>query len=354
MNRNTIKFTAVPYELNGKSGFRPQLEAQAGVYDLAFCEEVVKEKRLAMSADELLHGVEMLGEIAAKKVCEDGRPRGVTKLIKWNRYAKGTLESPTSPWNETCRAYVRAQLLADAVKTLDATFVNVDDGIGVRLNYVTYLGAKGAQNVILGSTGIGAYGNHMEFLDGDAAWLEYRGADGGARRVDLVCVKSDVAMAEFAAPAIPEDVEAGTPMTFMMKSRGGVADGQVYVSKKAVTYLGSGVTPIKPKVAFNSLALTFEEDGVAVGELYAAHVDAIVGHTMTGDVESFPVKGRLLGPGTPKDLTGACTGKDGEYEITLNGVSAGDVVGVTAEIDASREDIDPTAPYITTTIKVGG
>ena len=38
----------------------------------------------------------MVGEVGPKKVAEDGRPRAVTKLLKWNRYAQGKLESPTN------------------------------------------------------------------------------------------------------------------------------------------------------------------------------------------------------------------------------------------------------------------
>ena len=51
MAKSVIKFSAVPYEIGGKKGLRPQLEAQPGVYDLDFCTEVVNEKCLAMSPD---------------------------------------------------------------------------------------------------------------------------------------------------------------------------------------------------------------------------------------------------------------------------------------------------------------
>ena len=137
MAKPVIKFDTVAYEIGGHAGYRPQLLPQDGRFDLDFCREVVGEKRLAMSPEELLHAIEMVGEVGPAKVAEDGRPRGVTKLLKWNRFGKGRLESPTSPWNGSCWAVIRAQLLADAEKTLDATFVNVNDGIRVRLDNVT-------------------------------------------------------------------------------------------------------------------------------------------------------------------------------------------------------------------------
>lgn len=240
MAKPTIKFNAVAYDLNGKTGHRPQLESADGVYDLDFCEEVVKEKRLSMSAFELLHAINALGEVGPQKVAEDGRPRGITRLLKYNRYAQGNLDSPTSAWNESCRAYIRPQLMNAAEKIIDATFVNINDGISVKLNFVTYVGAQGVQNVINGGR-FGAYGNHMEFdaSKGDAAWLETKD---GAQRIDLVCTGSDVAKAEFACPAALGALEAGATLTFYMKSRGGVDGGEFHVNKKSVTYLGGAQT----------------------------------------------------------------------------------------------------------------
>ena len=60
MAKPVIKFSAVPYEIGGKKGLRPQLEAQPPVADLDFCTEIVNERRLSMSPSELLHAVEMV------------------------------------------------------------------------------------------------------------------------------------------------------------------------------------------------------------------------------------------------------------------------------------------------------
>ena len=243
MAKPVLKFTAVPYEIGNHTGYRPQLEQQKPVSDLDFCREVVTEKRLSMSAEELLHALEMVGEVGPQKVAEDGRPRAVTKLLKWNRYAQGKLESPTSPWNGTCRAVIRAQLLFDAEKLIDASFQNVNSGIGVRLDNVTWIGAKSVQNVIKIGTDFAAYGRHMEFIaDGekpDTAWLEMENGE----TFDLANKASDVSSATFGFPAALAGVEPGTQVTFWMKSRGGVADGQVYTSKKVVTVLAGDPTP---------------------------------------------------------------------------------------------------------------
>jgi len=240
MAKPVMKFTAVPYSIGSgaqvRSGYRPALEPQDPVVDLDFCTEIVNEKRLAMSPDELLHAMEMVGEVGPAKVAQDGRPRAITKLLKYNRFAQGNLESPTSPWNETCKARICAQLMWDADKFIDATFQNVNAGIGVRLNYVAWKGAQTVINVVKIGKQIGAYGNHMEFLAGDTAYLTV-----GTTDYPLTCIESDVAHALFSWPAglAPE---AGTPAEFVMKSRGGVEDGQVYTSKKTVTILAGDVT----------------------------------------------------------------------------------------------------------------
>ncbi len=272
MAKPVIKFTAAPYEVNGYKGFRPQLEPKDGVFDRDFCQEVVTEKRLSMSADELLHGSKMLAEVAGKKINEDGRPRGITKLIKWAPYGSGNLESPSSPWNETCKAIIRPVLLGESAKRLDATFQNTTEGIGVRINDVTYDGAKTVQNVIKPQGTFSANGSHMEFLEGDSATLSL-----GETEIQLECVESDVSHARFNAPEALEDIEPGSVMQFVMKSRGGVEDGQVYTSKKAVTLLAGLAIP--KLVSFTQLnaAGNVESEGLLTNlysniEIKAKHI----------------------------------------------------------------------------------
>ena len=246
MAKPILKFTAVPYGIGEFKGYRPQLEAQNPVSDLDFCREVVTEKRLAMSAEELLHALEMVGEVGPQKVAADGRPRAVSKLLKWNRFAKGKLESPTSPWNDSCRAVIRSQLLADVEKTIDASFVNVNSGIGVKLDNVTWIGAESVQNVIKVGVDFAAYGRHMEFIpDGetpDKAWLEFND-----EKYELVNKSSDVSCAVFEFPVALAGIEPGSQVLFRMESRGGVEDGQVYPTKKLVTVI-AGDTPLIPTV----------------------------------------------------------------------------------------------------------
>ena len=266
MAKPILKFTAVPYAVNGHKGYRPLLEQQNPVSDLDFCREVVTEKRLSMSAEELLHALEMVGEVGPKKVAEDGRPRAVTKLLKWNRYAQGNLESPTSPWNNDCKAVIRAQLLADAEKLIDASFTNVNTGIGVKLDNVTWIGAKSVQNVIKTGSDFAAYGRHMEFIaDGespDTAWIELNGTT-----YDLTNKGSDVSRAVFGYPAALAGIEPGTQVMFWMKSRGGIADGQVYTSKKLVTVI-AGDTPTGPTV--DDIASEGHEGEIVSGTAFAA------------------------------------------------------------------------------------
>ena len=330
MAKPILKFTAVPYEIGDFKGYRPQLEAQNPVSDLDFCREVVTEKRLSMSAEELLHALEMVGEVGPKKVAEDGRPRAVTKLLKWNRYAQGKLESPTSPWNGSCKAVIRAQLLNDAEKVIDASFQNVNTGIGVRLDNVTWLGAKSVQNVIKVGADFGAYGRHMEFIaDGenpDTAWIEF-----GGEKYNLANKTSDVSCATFGFPAALAGIEPGTTVKFWMKSRGGIADGQVYVSKKDVTVI-AGETPPAPELVvhtegrapgeFTGLGTTvLEGDGIGAFDSGAGDT-AKVFYTGNDGARSFDISESLTKVSERKLTSDAAiddivVGTEGRIELKL-------------------------------------
>jgi len=279
MTKTVMKFTAVPYSIgtgaSARTGYRPALVPQEPVADLDFCREIVNEKRLAMSPDELLHAMEMVGEVGPAKVAQDGRPRAITKLLKYNRFAQGNLESPTSPWNETCKARICAQLMWEADKLIDASFQNVNSGIGVRLNYVAWVGAQTVINVIKIGRTIGVYGNHMEFIAGDTAKLTVGTAD-----YPLTCTESDVAHAVFSWPA-GLSPEAGTTAEFVMKSRGGIEDGQVYTSRKTVTIL-AGDPPVKQTIAFSNAFAASENYG-----LQAANPEGLATYVAKGGTRTY-------------------------------------------------------------------
>jgi len=235
MAKPIIQFSAVPYAIGEEgsayTGYRPQLVPVQGVEDLAFCQEIVQKYRLATSATEVLHILRCALKGGVELVCADARPRGITDdagaaLLKFNRFANGNLESPSSAWNESCKAYVRAQLLI-AGKNIDATFQNVDSGVGVKLDNVTWVGAQSVVNVIKVNQTFAAYGRHMEMLTGDTAKLILP----DLTEKTLTCTTSDAAHAVFSWPTGWEP-EAGTRVTFVMRSRGGVAEGEVYTSTK--------------------------------------------------------------------------------------------------------------------------
>jgi len=235
MAKPIVQFSAAAYSVGEgetpHTGYRPQLVPVQGVEDLAFCQEIVSKYRLATSATEVLHILRCALKGGVELVCSDARPRGITDdagaaLLKFNRFANGNLESPDSPWNDTCKAYVRAQLLIGG-KDIDATFKNIDNGVGVKLDNVTWVGAQSVVNVIKVNQTFAAYGRHMEMLTGDSAKLILP----DLTEKTLTCTSSDAAHAVFSWPTgwAPE---AGTRVTFVMQSRGGVAEGQVYTSTK--------------------------------------------------------------------------------------------------------------------------
>jgi len=234
-NKPVLKFSGVSYSVGPtgaqSTGYRPQLEPQQSVEDLAFANEIVAKYRLSAGANEVLHILRCAIKGGLELVCGDGRPRGITDetgmaLLKFNRFANGNLASPTSAWNDTCKAYVKAQILANA-KEIDASFQNVDSGVGVKLDNVTWVGAEEVINVIKVGQSFAAYGRNMQMLTGDTAKLILPDLTEKA----LTCTSSDVAHAVFSWPT-SWTPEAGTRVTFVMRSRGGVAEGEVYTSTK--------------------------------------------------------------------------------------------------------------------------
>ena len=307
MSKPTISFDTVYFNLNGKHGYRPQLQHADPVSDGDFADEVVQAKRLSASAYEALHIVQAFAEVGPQKVAEDGRPRCIPGFIKWVPKAGGSVESPDSPWDpNTCSAKIKPVLLADAKKRLDANFVNVNGGIGVRLSNVTYLGATKVQNVIKVGEPFAAYGNHMEWIAGDTATLSYQ--DGALKRtVALTCTSSDVSQAEFTFPRKLAGLEPGTLLTFEMHSRGGVEAGQVYTSRKQVTLLA--YTGDKPLVA-----------SVKDGELPVNTVtfgDGVVTIKGAGLGKATTVKfGTISGSSFDKSVNGADLTHDGDNILT--------------------------------------
>ena len=334
MAKPVIKFSAVPYEIGGKKGLRPQLEAQSPVADIDFCTEIVNEKRLSMSPSELLHAVEMVGEVGPAKVAQDGRPRVITKLLKYNRFAKGNLDSPTSPWNGTCKAYIRPQLMSEVEKTIDGTFVNVSEGIGVKLNYVAWLGARSVINVVKTGQQIGVYGNHMEFIGGDSATLTV-----GETVHALTNRESDVAHALF---DWPEGLapEAGTQALLEMKSRGGIEGGQVYTTRKTVTII-AGDTPPRRTVGFDGLEADVDGDGTLNVSVGGSNLEGILGYNRVPDGQDDFTAGVKVEDRDLGSVRFAGNG-DGTFSafVPNAGAYAGETLTLSAAVDGSGYEPD--------------
>ena len=308
MTKPTIPFDTVYFDLDGtRRGYRPVLKTGEPVANLDFAAEVVNEKRLSASPYEALHIVQAFAEVGPQKVAEDGRPRCIHGFIKWVPVGGGSLESPDSAWDpKTCTAKIKPLLLTDAIRVMDANFANVNGGIGVKLNNVTYIGATKVQNVIKVGETFAAYGNHMEFIAGDTATLSYQ--DGNRKyEVALTCTTSDVSKAEFAFPQELAGLEPGTQLAFEMHSRGGVEAGQAYVSRKTVTLLAyTGDNPLVASVQDGTL----EPNTVTFG-------DSTVTIKGAGLMKATTVKFGTIADGRfDKSANGSALAHDGDNTLT--------------------------------------
>ena len=254
MSKLTGKFTTVPWAVNGKSGYWLRFLPGDAIKDESFLREVIYRAGLNYTAEELLHAFRAVAKYGPILASEDGRSRIVTGFIEFLVRLSGSVDSPDGAYNPSLhQCVVKAKLRYEAIrKVLDVSMSNVNAGVGVNLDNVTYLGATGIQNVIKPGVNFAAYGDHMEMLEGDTASLIY-----GETVIPLVCVSSDVSKAEFEFPMEAAPIPADTNVTFELRSRGGVEDGQVYVNRKAVkmgTYTGT------PLIAY------FEQEGKERGQ----------------------------------------------------------------------------------------
>jgi len=240
-----IKFKAVRYSVGGQVGYRPQLESQTIVKDGNFCTEVVGEAGMSMSSAELLHAMQTVGRVGPDLVARDGRPRGITGLLKFNRTAKGKLDSPNSPWNETCKAQIRPQIMNAATKFItDATFKNVNECVSPKITNILYEGCVEGTNVVKGNKKIIVYGQNVQFIFGlvgggnDTATLTK-----GTTVRELTCVESDAGHCVFEWPDGLE-VTTGAQATFEMNTRCGDPAGETFRTTRKVVCFAADPTVV--------------------------------------------------------------------------------------------------------------
>ena len=280
-NKTVIKFHGVSYNVGDASGYRPVAEEVAGVYDLNFMEEVIEKEGLQLKAKELLHAVKAVISRGTALVAADGRPRSIEGVLTIYRQLLGSMTNASSAWDTTKnRCLVKARFNSECSKEIttdDATFTNVADVEEPKLNYVTYLGAQDAQNVIMDDKEIVAYGNNMQFVDtlGDTAEISYTDADGIEQTIQLTYKEGDIAHAVFEFPATLKAVEAGKKLAFQMVSRAGKATNDpTTCTKKDITWLGSS----DPFVA------DWSYDGESMVWHFSENIPAVVTGANLGDI----------------------------------------------------------------------
>ena len=308
MAKLVAQFTTRAYNVGGYEGYFPSLVSKGTVADESFLAEVISRAGLNYTPEELLHVFRAVAKYGPILAAEDGRSRMVTGFIEFRLLLKGGMESPDAPWDKAKnKCIVAAKLRWEAVREVtDLSLTNVNSGISVRLNNVTYLGAQQVQNVIKAGEPFAAYGNHMEMIAGDTAKLIYQ--QGAIKReVALDCSTSDVSKAEFAFPQELAGLEAGTQLVFEMRSRGGIEAGQAYVNRKQVTLLAyTGDNPLVASVQDGTL----EPNTVTFG-------DATVTIKGAGLAKATTVKFGTIADGRfDKSANGSALAHDGDNTLT--------------------------------------
>ena len=220
-----IEFDTKLIKINGQEqAYRMVAKVWPTKPEEAVYEEIAKESGTNLSADSLKGIFEMMINTTARLVERDGRPRRLGNL-KFMVSLKGKLESPYSAFDpETCEAAVIPSLMKGWERKIDPREVDIDNTkIGKRVRLVPEIGTVGrcewgrGDNLLLN-------GENIQLIEGDSVtvvWMEGE----VEKSVVLEVLSTKDFLTELKWPKGLDAVAAGTKVTLVWKSRGGIVDG---------------------------------------------------------------------------------------------------------------------------------
>ncbi len=220
-----LDYTAKKLTTNGKKmGYRLVPKLRPTKSSAEVFEELVKETGMNLPASSLESIFNSIVSATARLVEKDGCPRRIGNL-KFAPTIKGVVESPYSEFDpQTCEAVVAPSLLKGWERQIDSGEVDIgNEKIGKRVRLVPTIGTVG-----VGEWGRGDKlilpGENVELIEGDSVsvvWME--GEVEKSAALEVLSTKDY--LTELKWPAALNEVAAGTKVTLVWKSRGGIADG---------------------------------------------------------------------------------------------------------------------------------
>lgn len=172
----------------------------------------------------------------AALVATDAIPRSIG-CLKFAIAGKGTLKSPYGKFDpETCSAVVCVFPLGNFKRNVDLSkiaFVNRRDvAIKVSIIRVATVGAD-VSGVITKGKPFMVIGTNLQYLPGDSVTISYIEED-EELSLTITPKESDINHLSFDWPAGLSEVEAGTELKILFKTRGGVAESDVQTNEVTV------------------------------------------------------------------------------------------------------------------------
>ena len=220
-----LDYKAKPINVYGKKiGYQLVPKLRATKPSAAVFEELVKETGMNLPASSLESIFNSIVSATARLVEKDGCPRRIGNL-KFAPTIKGVVESPYSDFDpETCEAVVAPSLLKGWERKIDSREVDIgNEKIGKRVRLEPEIGTVG-----IGQWGRGDNltlpGENVHLIEGDSVSVVWNEGE-EEKSVALEVLSTKDFLTELKWAKALDKVPAGTKVTLVWKSRGGIVDG---------------------------------------------------------------------------------------------------------------------------------
>lgn len=240
-DKKQIEFetVAINPSIDPSGGYWLRLKTPQPLADRTVFEEVAEILPIKVTPKTIAYILDATLSTAAAKVAQDGVPRKLGDLVKFYPVARGKVRGPYSVFDPaTCSCHVAVCSLKGLEKRMDASrvrFTNARLGVIVTVASVMSVGGAREDTLVKGKA-FCAYGENLAFdsAAGDTVTVEWTDGEGETQSAALTPRVSDLRHMEFDWPAALAEVEPGTALTVVFRTRGGIADAETQENRREV------------------------------------------------------------------------------------------------------------------------
>lgn len=231
-DKKKIKFetVAINPSIDPNGGYWLRLKLAQPLAEKTVFNEVAETLPIKITPKTIAYILDATLTTTASKVARDGIPRKLGDLLKFYPTARGKVDKPSSVFNpDTCSGVVAVCALKGLERSVDLTsvhFVNVRTGVVVTVSSIMSVGSVNDGAIRKGRE-IRVAGKNLQFdaALGDTVEVVYS-ENGEENSLVLTPRSSDELCLSFDWPEALTNVASGTVLTFVFKTRGGIAESE--------------------------------------------------------------------------------------------------------------------------------